>query len=278
MDLRDSVENVAELVQGVDAIYFTAGSRGLDLLQTDAFGAVKLMQAAELADVKRFVMLSSFQATDPSQWEIYQEMDHVDYIIAKFFADNYLIHQTNLDYSILQPIVLVEAEVGDGQVSLGQVQAKQNTIPNVAKVLAALVRHPESIGKVLVMSDGAWGVEQAFENLSKESIMKETIERSVAIREAYHKLEEANHGSRWSIEEDLLALSNDVGNMQRLVMTKQGRYYDETPYRLESKVAENIWWLLEVANRLDIDVEAEMEEFLREKEELLKIEKKFNGE
>lgn len=103
--------------------------------------------------------------------------------------------------------------------------------------------------------------------------MKETIERSVAIREAYHKLEEANHSSRWSIEEDLLALSNDVGNMQRLVMTKQGRYYDETPYRLESKVAENIWWLLEVANRLDIDVEAEMEEFLREKEELLKIEK-----
>lgn len=43
MDLRDSVENLAELVQGVDAIYFTAGSRGRDLLQIDAFGAVKLM-------------------------------------------------------------------------------------------------------------------------------------------------------------------------------------------------------------------------------------------
>lgn len=168
MNLRDSVESLADLVQGVDAIYFTAGSRGRDLLQTDAFGAVKLMQAAELAGVQRFVMLSSFQATDPSQWEIYQEMDHVDYIIAKFFADNYLIHQTTLDYTILQPTVLVEAEVGDGQVSLGQVQAKQNTIPNVAKVLAALVRHPESIGKVLVMSDGAWGVEEAFENLPRE--------------------------------------------------------------------------------------------------------------
>lgn len=101
--------------------------------------------------------------------------------------------------------------------------------------------------------------------------MREVMERSVAIREAYHKLEEANHGSRWSIEEDLLALSNDIGNLQRLVMTKQGRYYDETPYRLESKLAENIWWLLELANRLDIDVEAEMEEFLSEKEELLDI-------
>lgn len=101
--------------------------------------------------------------------------------------------------------------------------------------------------------------------------MKEIMKRSIAIREAYHKLEEANHGSRWSIEEDLLALSNDIGNLQRLVMTKQGRYYDETPYRLESKLAENIWWLLELANRLDIDVEAEMEEFLSEKEELLDI-------
>lgn len=101
--------------------------------------------------------------------------------------------------------------------------------------------------------------------------MKEIMKRSIAIREAYHKLEEANHGSRWSMEEDLLALSNDIGNLQRLVMTKQGRYYDETPYRLESKLAENIWWLLELANRLDIDVEAEMEEFLSEKEELLDI-------
>ncbi|MBF8970023.1 MULTISPECIES: MazG-like protein [unclassified Streptococcus] len=95
------------------------------------------------------------------------------------------------------------------------------------------------------------------------------MKRSIAVREAYHKLEEANHGSRWSIEEDFLALSNDVGNLQRLVMTKQGRYYDETPYRLESKLAENMWWLLEFANRLDIDVEAEMEEFLSEKEVLL---------
>lgn len=101
--------------------------------------------------------------------------------------------------------------------------------------------------------------------------MEEIMKRSIAVREAYHKLEEAHHGSRWSIEEDLLALSNDIGNLQRLVMTKQGRYYDETPYRLESKLAENIWWLLELANRLDIDVEAEMEEFLSEKEELLDI-------
>ncbi|TKK44102.1 MazG-like protein [Streptococcus agalactiae] len=44
-----------------------------------------------------------------------------------------------------------------------------------------------------------------------------------------------------------------------------------TPYRLEQKLAENIWWLIELANRLDVDIEKEMESFLSEKEQLLKI-------
>ncbi len=43
--------------------------------------------------------------------------------------------------------------------------------------------------------------------------------------------------------------------MNRLIMTKQGRYYDETPYTLEHKMAENIWWLIELADRLDIDIQ-----------------------
>ena len=47
-------------------------------------------------------------------------------------------------------------------------------------------------------------------------------------------------------------------NMNRLIMTKQGRYYDETPYQLEQKLAENRW-LIELADRLDIDIQEEME-------------------
>lgn len=62
-------------------------------------------------------------------------------------------------------------------------------------------------------------------------------------------------------------------NMNRLIMTKQGRYYDETPYTLEHKLAENIWWLIELADRLDIDIQKEMETFLTQKEELLGIKK-----
>lgn len=105
------------------------------------------------------------------------------------------------------------------------------------------------------------------------SIPQETIDRCLAVRKAYRELELKHHEKEWSIEEDLLALTNDIGNMNRLIMTKQGRYYDETPYSLEHKIAENIWWLIELADRLDIDIQKEMETFLAQKEELLGIKK-----
>lgn len=105
------------------------------------------------------------------------------------------------------------------------------------------------------------------------AIPQETIDRCLAIRKAYRELEVKHHEKEWSIDEDLLALTNDIGNMNRLIMTKQGRYYDETPYTLEHKIAENIWWLIELADRLDIDIRKEMETFLTQKEELLGIKK-----
>ena len=101
--------------------------------------------------------------------------------------------------------------------------------------------------------------------------LQELVERSWTIRQAYHELEVKHHDSKWTVEEDLLALSNDIGNFQRLVMTKQGRYYDETPYTLEQKLSENIWWLVELSQRLDIDILTEMENFLSDKEKQLNI-------
>lgn len=47
MNLHASVDDIEKLLRDVDVVIFTAGSRGKDLLQTDAYGAVKLMQAAK---------------------------------------------------------------------------------------------------------------------------------------------------------------------------------------------------------------------------------------
>ncbi len=52
--------------------------------------------------------------------------------------------------------------------------------------------------------------------------LQELVDRSWAIRQAYHNLEVKYHDSKWTVEEDLLALSNDIRNFLRLVMTKQG--------------------------------------------------------
>ena len=41
LDLHASVEEIANLMKGTSIVYFVAGSRGKDVLQTDAFGAVK---------------------------------------------------------------------------------------------------------------------------------------------------------------------------------------------------------------------------------------------
>ncbi|MEW4354317.1 MazG-like protein [Streptococcus pneumoniae] len=104
--------------------------------------------------------------------------------------------------------------------------------------------------------------------------IRELLERSSAIRKTYRDLEIKHHGSEWTIEEDLLGLSNDIGNLNRLVMTKQGRYYDETPYSLEQKLVENIWWLVELSERLNVDLEAELERFLSDKENRFGISRK----
>lgn len=67
-ELHESVEEMRQAIGDVDAIYFTAGSGAKDLLQTDAFGAVKLMQAAAKNGINRFVMLSAPFSLEPTRW------------------------------------------------------------------------------------------------------------------------------------------------------------------------------------------------------------------
>ena len=97
-DLHESVVEMTKAIKGAETIYFTAGSGATDLLQVDAFGAVKLMQADEKDGIKRFVMLSALFSLEPTKWRTVKGLDGLTgYNIAKFFADNYLIHDTDLD-------------------------------------------------------------------------------------------------------------------------------------------------------------------------------------
>lgn len=165
LDLHEDIAKLASLMAGCDAVYFVAGSRGKDLLQTDAMGAVKTMQVAKRSGVKRYIMLSSMYALQPEKWSEYPALAAItDYNIAKFFADNYLINNTDLDYTIVQSASLTE-EVGTGKVSFGEGNDTTNPIPDVARVLASVLDADNTIGKVIMMRSGNTPIADAAKNI-----------------------------------------------------------------------------------------------------------------
>lgn len=162
LDLHADVEDITKQIKGFDVIYFTAGSRGKDLIQTDAMGAIKTMMAAEKSGVKRYIMLSSMLSLDVDSWKKIPGLE--DYLAAKFFADTYLMDSTNLEYTILQPGTLTE-EVGTGKIQLNVKAADSNPIPDVAKTLAEISKYPNTIDKVIPMSSGNTPIDQALKEI-----------------------------------------------------------------------------------------------------------------
>ena len=102
--------------------------------------------------------------------------------------------------------------------------------------------------------------------------IKQAAERSKKIREHYRSLEVKHHGSEWSVEEDALAFLTDAGLVGRLTMAQQGRppVDDSNEVDFEHKIGESIWWLMVLADRMGINSEEALENFLST------TEKRFN--
>lgn len=162
LNLHASVDQIAERMEGCQIVYFTAGSRGHDLIQTDAMGAIKTMMAAEKLGIKRYVMLSSMYSLDLSKWHKIPGLEN--YLAAKFFADKYLMDSTLLDYTIVQPTNLVEKK-GTGKIALDNTSAKENPIPDVARVLADVIKYPNTQGKVIQMTGGQTPIDDALKSI-----------------------------------------------------------------------------------------------------------------
>lgn len=160
-DLHESVAQMRQAVGDADAIYFTAGSGAKDLLQTDAFGAVKLMQVAAQNGIKRFVMLSALFSLEPTRWRTVKGLDGLtDYNIAKFFADNYLLH-TDLDYTILQPTVMTD-KPGTGKITVDDGKFGYNPADDVAKTLADILKYQNTSRKIIKMREGNTPIDTAL--------------------------------------------------------------------------------------------------------------------
>ncbi|WP_262316876.1 NAD(P)H-binding protein [Lacticaseibacillus parakribbianus] len=162
LDLHAPVATLAQAMAGVDAVIFTAGSRGADLIGTDLDGAIQTMQAAERAGVARYVMLSTIFSLDRTRWAAPGIQSLRDYYIAKHYADLFLT-RSGLAYTILQAGGLTDG-AATGRVAFAD-EAGVNAVADVAAVLAALVHANIASGRVIPMHAGTTPIAAAIANL-----------------------------------------------------------------------------------------------------------------
>lgn len=166
VDLEGEVDDMVKAANGVDAIVFTAGSgpnTGDDKTATiDLDAAVKTIQAAEKAGVKRYVMVSSY---DTTREEIQNAPDSFKpYVIAKHYADEWL-RGTELDFTIVHPGGLTNDD-GTGKVKAAQ-SVDRGEIPreDVARVLLAVLENDSTIRKEFQVIGGDTDVSEAVKGL-----------------------------------------------------------------------------------------------------------------
>lgn len=162
LDLHADVDQIANQMKGSEVVYFTAGSRGKDLIQTDALGAIKTMMAAEKLGIKRYVMLSSMYSLNINKFNSIPGLE--DYLAAKFFADKFLMDSTKLDYTIIQPTNLTE-NPGTGKIALNNTASKENPIPDVARVLADVIKYSNTEKKVIAITGGDILIDEALASI-----------------------------------------------------------------------------------------------------------------
>ena len=154
---------------GTPADRWSAGAGGKGGPQrTDAVdraAAIRSMEAAAAAGARRYIMVSFITAYG----EVPENHPLRAYAIAKIAADRHL-QSTDLDWTILGPGLLTEAEP-TGAITVGRPAAGDSSAGaptsrgNVARVIAAALAEPATIGRVIPFRDGETPIAQAVANV-----------------------------------------------------------------------------------------------------------------
>lgn len=160
-----SVDDVAEVINGCDAVVFAAGggpeSGRARKWSVDLMGAVLLADAAEQAGVRRYVMVSSIGSDAPENVDagVFQV-----YLYAKGGADADL-RTRDLDWTIVRPGMLTD-DAPTGQVTINPDQQRQPiTRGDVAHTLAQVLTSGHAIRETFVVVNGATPVDEAVASL-----------------------------------------------------------------------------------------------------------------
>lgn len=119
--IADLEKDLAHSVKNIDKVVFAAGSGGKNVIEVDQEGAKRLIDVSKMANVKKFVMLSSMGADQPNKAEVLKE-----YLKAKHNADEHL-KSSGLNYTIVRPGALTDKN-GTGRIKLEKSFSSQGEI------------------------------------------------------------------------------------------------------------------------------------------------------
>jgi uncharacterized protein YbjT (DUF2867 family) len=154
-------DDLSHYVAGADAVVFAAGAgpgSGPERKRTvDLGGAVKLIDAARRSGVKRYVIVSSIGAENPAAGG--EQMR--PYLEAKAEADK-RVADSGLDWTIVRPGRLTN-DAATGRVLVSEDMSVRGEVPreDVARVLAAVLGDPGTVGKTFVVVGGDTPVDEA---------------------------------------------------------------------------------------------------------------------
>ncbi|PVW15208.1 SDR family oxidoreductase [Marixanthomonas spongiae] len=162
--MGDLEKNVSHTVTRIHKIVFAAGSGGdtpkEKTTAVDQEGAKKLIDLAEIAGIRKFVMLSAMGTDNPEEHE---KLQH--YLEAKQNADQHL-RNSGMDYSIVRPGALTN-ENGTGKIKAAKKLNERGEITrdDVAETLVAALHDTTATNKTFEILQGDTEIEDALKEI-----------------------------------------------------------------------------------------------------------------
>ncbi|WP_299337046.1 SDR family oxidoreductase [uncultured Psychroserpens sp.] len=163
--LADLTKDLTSAVKDVDKVVFAAGSGGENVVEVDQEGAKRLMAVSKMANVKRFVMLSSMGADHPEKADELKA-----YLQAKHNADEHL-KESGLKYTIVRPGTLNDSE-GNSRIELKEKLNKRGEISraDVAQTLVKSLHDDAPYNVTFEILEGDTLIGEAMTNLNANVI------------------------------------------------------------------------------------------------------------
>lgn len=160
---KDTIDDLAKKFKGFEQVVFSVGSGGSTgadkTIIVDLDGAVKAIEASKQADVKHFVMVSTFD----SRREAFDSVPELKpYTIAKHYADNHL-RDSGLHFTIVHPGALLD-DSGTGKVTIASQLEEAGSVPreDVASVIVKVLTNEQFQGGEFQVVSGDEAIDTAL--------------------------------------------------------------------------------------------------------------------